>query len=84
MTAEPTASRRRAPTDLADHASPLDEADWLDWDHWNAVEEYQDLIDGLSGLGIEDDGTLAQNPEETRWSARFTRQLRRQGLEIED
>lgn len=26
----------------------VDDTEWLDWDRWHAVEEYQDLLDGLS------------------------------------
>ena len=84
MATEPTTPPQIPPTEITDRQNPIDDADWLDWNHWNAIEEYQDLIDGLSSLEIDDDGAAFQRPEETPWSARLARQLRRQGLELED
>lgn len=71
------------PIETADH-SYLDEADWLDWDHWHAIEEYQDLVDGLTSFEVNDDGGVAQQVKDGQWTARLTRQLRRHGMEVVD
>ena len=83
MKAHTSGPRTPLPVEIADHSS-LDQADWLDWDHWHAVEEYQDLVDGLSGFEANDDGSSVRQAEDGLWTARLTRQLRRHGMEIVD
>lgn len=61
----------------------FDEADWLDWDHWQAMEEFQDLVDGLSASAANQDRDATQPPDEGTWATHFSRQLRRQGLEVD-
>jgi hypothetical protein len=61
----------------------VDDTEWLDWDRWHAVEEYQDLLDGLSN---SEDGSDCGGPKTFKdgdWDENLARQFHRQGLEID-
>lgn len=61
----------------------VDDTEWLDWDRWHAVEEYQDLLDGLSNF---EDGSDCGGPKTFKdgdWDENLARQFHRQGLEID-
>jgi hypothetical protein len=54
------------------------EADWVDWDHWQAVEEMRDFLDGVH------DRPEAGDPFDPReGDAQVARQLRRYGLQAD-
>lgn len=61
----------------------VDDAEWLDWDHWHAVEEYQDLLDGLSNFEDGSDWSGAKTFKEGDWDKNLARQFHRQGFEID-
>ena len=65
------------------HSDRFDEADWLDWNHWQAVEEFQNIVDGLSSSVADQERDTAQPSDDRNWAARLSRQLRRQGLEVD-
>jgi hypothetical protein len=54
----------------------FDEADWVDWDHWRAVEEFQDFQNGLA-TNLKTDDPL----DMTDASGPVIRQIRRYGLQ---
>ena len=61
----------------------VDDTECLDWDRWHAVEEYQDLLDGLSN---SEDGSDCGGPKTFKdgdWDENLARQFHRQGLEID-
>ena len=53
----------------------VDETEWVDWDHWQSVEELQKFMDDLSCLP---DGEAADAGDP---GGRIARQIRRHGLE---
>jgi hypothetical protein len=55
---------------------PFDEADWVDGDHWQAVEEFQDFRNGLDAELKADDLTDTADA-----SGPVVRQIRRYGLQ---
>jgi hypothetical protein len=61
----------------------FDDGEWLEWQQWKAIEEYQDLIDGLSGARFQDDSSEHDSTEDTLWGNRVTQRLRRQGLQAD-
>jgi hypothetical protein len=58
---------------------PFDEADWVDWDHWQTVEEIQKFMDGLSG---ERDST-AEPSDDPESAGNVATQIRRHGLQAD-
>lgn len=56
----------------------FDETEWVDWDHWQAVEEIQNFLDGLSDMTDTD---LVGGNES---GGRIVRQIRRHGLGVTD
>ena len=54
----------------------FDEADWVDWDHWQAVEEIQNFRDGLATPAA-----IAEAPDSTDDNGHVARQIRRYGLQ---
>ncbi len=65
------------------NSDPGDETEWLDWDRWNAAEEYQDLLDGLSNIEDSGIGGAPKTFKDGEWDGNVARQLHRQGLEVE-
>jgi len=59
-----------------------DTADWLDWDHWQGVDEYQDIVDGLGGPPLDDSAEGGEAADETD-RRRLRRHLHRRGIELE-
>lgn len=74
----PTGSNR-----LSEGIQYNDTTDWLDWDHWQGVEEYQDIVDGLGGVLLDDAMTDADAADDTTWR-RLRRGLYRRGIALED
>lgn len=68
-------------------ASPLcdsvDATEWLDWDRWHAVEEYQDLLDGLSNFEENSGYGGPKTFKDGDRDGNLARQFHRQGLEVE-
>lgn len=66
------------------HSIPagIDMADWLDWDHWQGIEEYQDIVDGLGGPPLDEsvEGGDAADEASRR---QLRRRLLRRGIELE-
>lgn len=61
----------------------VDATEWLDWDRWHAVEEYQDLLDGLSNFEENSDYGGPKTFKNGDWDENLARQFHRQGLEID-
>jgi hypothetical protein len=59
-----------------------DTAEWLDWDHWQGVEEYQDIVDGLGGPPLDEPAEGGEAAEEAS-RRQLHRHLRRRGIELE-
>lgn len=75
-------ANRRKPSTRKDRHShikspPFDEADWVDWDHWQTVEEIQNFMNGLADGGMSNAGT---SDEQDR-SSNVANQIRRHGLQ---
>lgn len=60
-----------------------DTADWLDWDHWQGVEEFQDIVDGLGGAESDDAVADGDAADDAAWR-RLRRGLHRRGIALED
>ena len=60
-----------------------DDIEWLDWDRWHAIEEYQDLLDGLSNFGEDGDYGGPKAFKDGDCDGNLARQFHRQGLEID-
>lgn len=61
---------------------PFDAADWVEWDHWQAEAEFQDLVDGLGDDGDGACQDLAISDPDSSWVDAVSRRLRRHGVEI--
>ncbi len=80
--ARPTRTRPAGGNRMSGDAYTDDPADWLDWDHWQGVEEYQDIVDGLGGA-LPDDATDGDAADDTA-TRRLRRGLIRRGIALED
>jgi hypothetical protein len=56
---------------------PFDEADWVDWDHWQTVEEIQNFMNGLADGNASNAGVW----EDHDHSKNVANQIRRHGLQ---
>ena len=62
---------------------PFDEADWVDWDHWQAVEELQNFMNGLGDTAHLPEDAFSDSASEAGQRDRIARQIHRHGLEID-
>lgn len=69
----PTGKRRR----FHIKPPPFDEADWVDWDHCQTVEEIQNFMNGLA----DGNGATAGATDERDHSANVANQIRRHGFQ---
>ena len=65
------------------NSDPIDNTEWLDWDHWRAAEEYQDLVDGLSNIEDSSEYGAPKTFKDGEWDENVARQLHRHGFEID-
>lgn len=65
------------------NCDPIDDTEWLDWDRWHAVEEYQDLLEGLSNFEENGDYGGPKTFKDGEWDGNLARQFHRQGLEVD-
>lgn len=61
----------------------VDPADWLDWDHWQGIEEYQDIVDGL-GDPLQDECADGGDAADETSRRRLRRHMQRRGIELAD
>jgi hypothetical protein len=62
---------------------PFDEADWVDWDHWQTVEELQNFRNGLADISSPEEADLAGSSEGDGQRGHIARQILRHGLEVD-
>jgi hypothetical protein len=62
---------------------PFDEADWIDWDHWQTVEELQNFMNGLGDGAHPPEDAFSDSANEAGHRDRIARQIHRHGLEID-
>lgn len=62
---------------------PFDEADWVDWDHWQTVEELQNFMNGLGDTAYPPEDAFSDSTNEAGQRDRIARQIHRHGLEID-
>lgn len=78
-TSSTPAAGRRPPGDVPDH----DTTEWLDWDHWQGVDEYQDIVDGLGGARSDENAADGDTADEAA-RRQLRRGLYRRGIALED
>lgn len=64
-------------------AWPFDEADWVDWDHWQTVEELQNFMNGLTDISAPDGTEFANSSEDGGQRDHIARQILRHGLDVD-
>ena len=70
----------------SDEVLPLsvDETDWLDWERWQAADDYQDLLESLDQADPIPDESIGKRSEFDSGGFRFAQRLHRQGFEVEE
>ena len=75
--------RKQDPIDRTDLCPSFDEADWVDWDHWQTVEELQNFMNGLADETFAAESNAAGESGGNGQRGRIARQIHRHGLEID-
>ena len=69
--------------DPSRHGGPADDiTEWLDWDHWQRVDELQTIVDGLANPTISDATEDVETADEAA-RRHLLRRLQRNGFELE-